>query len=258
MGYYQPLRVALIGHGAIGKGVARLAARHARELEIVGILTRTGSTADGHAASLDELLASNPEVVVEAAGHAAFRACVPTVLRRGFDALSVSVGALADADLEAEVRAAAEEGGSRLRVASGALGGLDAISAASLGEITRVTHTTRKPARSLLGDEADGLTEPRELYSGPAREAARLFPESIHVAAAVSLAGIGFDRTEVRVVADPAIDRNSHQVDVAGEFGDLRFEIRNVPTEENPRTGKLTAMSVVSCLLQTRRAIAIG
>jgi aspartate dehydrogenase len=110
----------------------------------------------------------------------------------------------------------------------------------------------------LLGDEAESLTEARELYRGPAREAARLFPESVNVSAAVSLAGIGFDRTEVRVVADPNIDRNTHQVEAEGAFGSLRFEIRNVPTDENPRTGRLTAMSVVSCLLQPRVPLALG
>jgi aspartate dehydrogenase len=257
------LCIGMIGLGAIGRGVARLAAAHRSELQLVGVLTRTApvNPPDGIGQSvrtLDELLSCRPEIVVEAAGHTAFRQYVPETLRRGLDVLCVSVGALADPDVEAEVRAAAAQGGARLRVASGALGALDAIAAASLGGLTCVTHTTRKPARSLLGDEAEELTAPRELYRGPAREAARLFPESVNVSAAVSLAGVGFDRTEVRVVADPDIDRNTHQVEVEGAFGSLRFEIRNVPTDENPRTGRLTAMSVVSCLLQSRTPLAIG
>lgn len=260
----QPLRVALIGFGAIGRAVVRLVAEGAAgEIEIVGALVRevrrarpAGPPVVG---TLEELLALRPEVVVEAAGHEALRAHGPRVLRAGVDLIAVSVGALADPAVEAELRAAARAGGARLRIASGAIGALDAIGAAAVGGIKRVVHTTRKPARALLGSEdAAALGGERELFRGPAREGVRLFPESVNVAAAVSLAGVGFDRTELRVVADAAIERNEHCVEVEGAFGRLRFEIANVPSDENPRTGRLVAMSIVHALRQRRAVIAIG
>ena len=106
--------------------------------------------------------------------------------------------------------------------------------------------------------EAADLTEPRELFRGSAREGALRFPESINVAAAVSLAGLGLDRTEVCVIADPTVDRNSHEVVAQGEFGELRFEIHNIPTDANPKTGRLVAMSIVHALRQRHAALVVG
>jgi aspartate dehydrogenase len=181
------------------------------------------------------------------------------VLRAGVDLMLVSVGVLADPTVERELLEAACAGRARAIVVSGAIGGLDALASAAVGGLNRVTHTTRKPARALLGPaEADRLTAPRELFRGSAREGALRFPESINVAAAVSLAGIGLDRTEVCVIADPAVERNQHEVVAEGAFGQFRFEIRNVPTTENARTGRLVAMSVVHALRQRRAKLVIG
>jgi aspartate dehydrogenase len=172
--------------------------------------------------------------------------------------VAVSVGALAEPDTYVAL-VGATNGGGRLVVASGAIGALDAISAAALGGLERVTHTTRKPPRSLLDrEEADALTEAREVFRGSARDGALRFPESINVAAAVSLAGIGLDRTEVCVIADPAVTRNHHEVVAEGAFGKLRFTIENVPTEENPRTGRLVAASIVRTLLRRRARLVVG
>jgi aspartate dehydrogenase len=210
-------------------------------------------------ATIEALLAARPEVVVDAAGHAALRARGPAVLRAGCDLLMLSVGALADPALEDEIRAAARAGGARARVASGGIGALDAIASAAVGGLERVTHTVRKPARTLMDPrEAATLAAPREMFRGPARQGVLLFPESINVAAAVSLAGIGLDQTEVCVIADPAARRNQHEVVAEGAFGRLRFEIENIPREENPRTGRLVAMSVVHELLQRRAFLSVG
>jgi aspartate dehydrogenase len=182
------------------------------------------------------------------------------VLRAGIDLLVVSIGAMANKDVEEAILESAKQGGSRVYVASGAIGALDAIaSAAVCGGLHRVTHTTRKPARALLEPaEAADLTEPRELFRGSAREGALRFPESINVAAAVSLAGIGLDRTEVCVIADPSVDRNSHEVVAEGDFGNLRFEIHNIPTEANPKTGRLVAMSIVQALRKRHAPMVVG
>jgi aspartate dehydrogenase len=258
-----PQRVGLIGYGAIGQPVVELAKNYPDEIDIIVACTHTGVPRSNSSTlpvvgTLDELLRLRPDVVVEIAGHDALREHGPHVLTAGIDLVAVSVGVLAIPEVERDLLTAAREGGSQIRVASGAIGALDALAAAAVGGIERVTHTTRKPARTLLGGEADGMTAEREVFNGPAREAALRFPESVNVTAAVSLAGIGFDRTAVRVIADPAVDRNIHLVDVSGAFGSFQFEIRNVPSDANPRTGRIVAMSIVSALRQPRLALSIG
>ena len=259
------MRVGLIGLGAIGQGVTRLVQEGAGgEVAIVGALVRDVArtrpvTVPKVVATLEDLLAERPEVVVEAGGHAALRAYGARVLGAGCDLIIVSVGALAEPGVEDELVAAARAGGGRARVASGAIGALDAIAAAAVGGLTRLTHTTRKPARTLLdADEAARMATPREIFRGTAREGALKFPESINVAAAVSLAGLGLDRTEVRVIADPALERNRHEVVAEGAFGTLRFEIEGIPSDENPRTGRLVAMSIVHTLRQRHAPLTIG
>jgi aspartate dehydrogenase len=244
------VRVGLIGLGAIGRGVIQLL-RPEDDIELVGALVADPSKprlpgSPRAFGELVDLLDLRPEVVVEAAGHTALVCHGPSILRAGIDLLLVSAGALADPQLERAIAAAAREGGAQARVVSGAIGGLDAIGAAAAGGLERVTHTTRKPARTLLpAEDAARLEGPLELFRGTAREGVLRFPESINVAAAVSLAGIGLDRTEVCVIADPKVDRNRHEVVAQGVFGELRFEISNIPSDENPRTGRLVAMSVV-------------
>ena len=255
------MRVGFIGLGAIGQGLLRYL-EPTDGVEVVGALVRdvTRSRAVPVVASSDELLALRPEVVVEMGGHAALACHGPPILRAGVDLLMVSVGALADPAVESAIVEAARSGQAQARVACGAIGALDAIAAAAVGGLERVTHTTRKPARTLLPPEEvaqlqDGA---REIFRGSARQGALLFPESINVAAAVSLAGIGLDRTEVCVIADPGIQRNQHEVIAEGAFGRLRFEIQNIPTDENPRTGRLVAMSLTHALRARRAALSVG
>ena len=254
------MRVGLIGLGAIGRGVVSLLDPSDR-IEIVGAVVRDASKPRGEAmpricSSLPELLEQRPEVVVEAGGHAALACHGPTVLRAGIDLIMVSVGAMADPAVERELVEAARAGDSQAIIASGAIGALDAIASAAVGGLDRVTHTTRKPAAALLAADQT-LDGPRELFRGSAREGAIRFPESINVAAAVSLAGLGLDRTEVCVIADPTVQRNQHEVVAEGRFGELRFEIRNIPTD-NPRTGRLVAMSIVHTLRRRRAALVVS
>jgi aspartate dehydrogenase len=256
------MRVGLIGLGTIARGMLDLLGP-ADAVEVVGaVVAHPDKPRPANAMrvcrDVDDLLALRPDVVVELGGHTALACHGPGVLRAGIDVLMLSVGALADPSMEQTLLDAARRGGSHAIVLSGGIGALDAIAAASIGGLDRVTHTTRKPARALLpATEAAALQEPRELFAGTAREAVLRFPESINVAAAVSLAGIGLDRTQVRVIADPALVRNRHEVVAEGAFGTLRFEIENVPTE-NPRTGRLVAMSVVQALRRRQALIAIG
>lgn len=257
------IAVALIGFGAIGQGIHRLARTTMNgQVKVVGALVRRGAQARSAEVpvvhSVDALLDLGPDVVVECAGHEALRAFGPLVLTSGRDLVVLSVGALADPDTLESLRAATQVGKSRLRIASGAIGGLDAIASASIGGLDSVRHTIRKPARVLLGDGAIGLTAAREIYNGPARAGVMQFPESANVVAAVSLAGIGLDRTQMCVVADPAGTCNWHVVEAEGDFGALRFEIRSIPTDENPRTGRLAAMSAIRAVLSIDSAMTIG
>jgi aspartate dehydrogenase len=242
----------------------------AGDVEIVGVLVRdvaryrstAATTGWRFTARLEELLAAAPEVVAELAGHDALRAHGERVLRAGIDLLTISAGAFADDALCDRLLAAAEAGGSRIILPSGAIAGLDGIgSAATLG-IDRVTHTVRKPPVALLPDDeaaaviAEGA--PRELYRGPAREAARRFPANVNVVAMVSLAGIGLDRTEAVVVADPAVVHNTHEVVAEGPFGSIEVRVRNVPSPDNPKTGRITPGSVVHALRRRSARLLVG
>jgi aspartate dehydrogenase len=262
--------VALLGYGAIGRAVCeRAAAGGAGPVVIVGVLVRDpgrhAEARDRHGipfvADVAALLDLRPDLVVEAGGHEAFRQHVPVILEAGVDVLSLSVGALADPETMTRTEAAAKRGGSRLRVPSGAIAALDAISAAAVGHIDRVVHTVRKPPATLIeGPRAAEIVaagEPVELFAGTAREAALRFPANVNVIAAVSLAGIGLDRTEARILADPDVTRNVHEVEVTGEFGRLFVRIENEPSE-NPKTGKIVAMSVVRALRAAGESIVVG
>ena len=259
----ETIRVGMIGLGAIGASVVQRAAAY-DDIELVGAVVRDPSRPrpDGSPPvfeTLTELLDRRPEVVVEVAGHEGLRQHGPAVLRAGCDLYFVAVGALADPETERELLAAARESGRQAKIISGAIGALDAIAGASIGELRSVTHTTRKPAATLMtADEVAVLTGAIELFSGSAREGALLFPESVNVAAAVSFAGLGLDRTTLRVLADPDIERNRHEVEAEGEFGSLRFEIMNVPSPENPKSGSLVAMSIIHQIRQRRGGLVIG
>ena len=258
------MRVGLVGLGAIGQGVVELVNQHAAEdVEVVAALVRDplrprAAGGPERVTTLDELLGKQLHVTVEVAGHNALRSYGPKILRAGCDLIAVSVGVLADPEAHDTLLAAAQAGGGRIKIASGAIGALDAIAAASLGGLTRVIHTTRKPAKALLGSDADRLKVAKEIFYGSAREGALKFPESINVAVAVSLAGLGLDRTEVRIIADPSVEHNQHEVVAEGAFGSLHFEIQSVPTESNPKTSRLVAMSVVRTLMLRRAPIVIG
>jgi aspartate dehydrogenase len=270
-GTRPPLRVGLIGFGAIGRRLAEaIVAGEAGRCELGAVLVRRPERIDpavvgrlGCLVTNDaaDFLATGFDLVVEVAGHEALKAYAEDALRQGKDLLLISVGALADQAFEQRLHRAAHDYGRRVYLATGAIAGLDAISAAAVGGLTSVTHSVRKPPAGLLPpDEAERAVaagEARVLYEGPARQAALLFPENVNVAAAVSLAGVGLDRTTVRVIADPTVERNTHEIEARGEFGELRIVLQNIPTE-NPKTGRLTAMSIVKALRNLTAEVVVG
>lgn len=254
--------IGLIGYGAVGRELARrigagAPAGEAGGQTIIGILTE--DTGPGslpppalYCPTLDALLARRPDIVVEAASVEALAALGPGILAAGIDLLALSVAAFARGEVEAALLAAARQGPARILLASGAIAGLDAISAARIGGLDEVVLTQRKPPAGLLPpDEARTLTEAVVLADGTAREAALKFPRNANIAACLGLAGIGLDRTRVRVVADPAVRRNTVELSARGAFGEFSLVLANVPSD-NPRTSRLTCLSVLAAL--ARRA----
>jgi aspartate dehydrogenase len=254
--------IAIIGCGAIGEAVAATLKDH-EGVQIGVAIVNEGRDDRARAVYGEHVevahdagdVRSAVDVVVDCAGHPALRQHGATVLARGIDLITVSSGALADAELYASLEAAARQGGVQLRVVAGAIGALDALGAASVGQLTRVTYRGRKPPQGWRGSPAetkldlDALTEAAVHFRGNARDAALEYPKNANVAASVALAGIGFDDTQVELIADPGIDANLHEVVAEGEFGRCEFSIAGASLPGNPRSSAITAMSVVREIL---------
>ena len=261
--------IGIVGCGAIGKALVR-EAQSGGVPPVAGVASRNAEKARAFLSELPdpppyldvtELIQRSTLVVEAAGGHV-----VPGLARQTFDAgkdlMVISVGALLE---HPEVMARSRETGCRLMMPSGAIAGLDGIKSACTGGVDRVTMTTRKPPEGLEGAPhlvengitLEGLDHEMEVFRGTAREACRGFPANVNVSAAVSLAGLGPDRTTVRVVAVPGLERNCHDVEVEGEFGLLTLHIENVPTE-NPRTGRLTVLSIIRSVRDAADPVRIG
>jgi aspartate dehydrogenase len=265
------LKVGIVGAGTIGRTVAQAIDRGEVRAELVGICSRSAERAKGLAASLacrppvlalDELIA-RADLVVEAAGGKATEAIAPRTLERGKDLMVLSGGALLGRD---DWFALAEARGARILVPSGAIVGLDGVKAACLGPVRSVTIESRKPPAGLTGSpyvvehaiDLDALTQETLIFEGSALDACKAFPANVNVSAALSLAGIGPQKTRVKVLCVPGGRFNMHDIVVEGEFGSLRTHVENVPTETNPRTGRLAAMSAVAMLKSLTATLRVG
>lgn len=262
------MKIGIIGAGAIASYVAAQA--DAIGHEITAILLRPGRTKATPKifAGIDcvEKVADLPvdlDQVIDCAGHAALRSYGPDILRRGTAMTTVSLGALADQKLYDELLQAAAHGASRLHLASGAIGALDCLQSARVGNLKNVTYIGRKPPQGWRGSPAEDKVSLDSLASGSAthfqgnaRVAATEYPKNANVAAAVALAGIGFDDTRVELIADADISDNIHEVQASGDFGSFQFEIRGHALPDNPRSSALAAMSIISCLeRETQRVV---
>lgn len=263
-------RVAVAGLGAVGRElVARLTEGvPGMELTVVSArdLVRAQETlrqlgADVPVRDIAEL-EPLADLVVECAPAYLLPAIAEPFLREGKEVVVLSAGALLEYPHLVDL---AEAHGGRISVPTGALLGLDAVAAAAEGGITSLRLTTRKPPAGLVGApgieesgiDLKGLTEPRLVFSGTAREAVRGFPANLNVAVALSLAGPGPDRTYVEVWADPGVTKNIHTIVMKSDVADLTMTIENVPSE-NPRTGLITALSVISMLRKRNASLRVG
>src|SRR5215207_2116702 len=242
-----PKRIAVAGLGAIGRALACVAVRDRAKAELwmrgEGIACPIVPLAD---------LPEHADLAVEAAPAAVLEDICRPMLEAGKKVMVLSAGALLP---RPELIELARERGGQIIVPTGALLGLDAVTAAAEGTIHSVRMTTRKPPNGLAGApylesngiSVQGLTEPKRVFAGTAREAAAGFPANVNVAAALGLAGIGSDRTTIEIWADPGIERNCHSIEVDADSAKFTLTIENIPSE-NPRTGRITALSVLAAL----------
>lgn len=267
----SPRRVAVAGLGAIGAKVAAALRDGIPGLTLVAVAGRDPERARAQASVLpasvrimpSDQLAQVADIVVDCAPSAAFALLAKSVVDAGRLLVTVNAGALLR---HQELIAAAAATGARIIVPTGALLGLDAVRAAAEGRIERATMITRKPPKGLEGApylvangiRLDGLTAPLKVFEGSAGEGSRGFPANVNVAAALSLAGIGPERTRLEIWADPTITRNQHAIEIEADSARLRMSIEGVPSEENPRTGKITALSVIACLRGLTAPLRVG
>jgi len=265
------LEVGIGGLGAIGLPVARWLAGRPPGLTLAAVSARDQRRAAERlkAAGIEvpvvpaDALAGRAQVVIECLPAAVFDSVAVPAIRAGRTLLVLSVGALLERMALVEE---ARRTGARIIVPTGALLGLDAVRAAAQGTIHSVKLVTRKPPRGLVGApyleersiSLEGLAAPLRVFAGSAREGARGFPANVNVAAALALAGIGPDRTELEIWADPSVTRNTHRIEVEADSTRFTMTIEGVPSEENPRTGKLTPLSVIACLRGLVEPLRVG
>jgi aspartate dehydrogenase len=264
------LRVAVAGLGAIGRKVVEELDRGIDGLVLTAVSVQDPEKHRSLIAGLTrppavlpiEALVDVADIVIECAPSKLLRSIVAPFAGSGKVAVVLSAGGLLDHEDLIEI---AKQNGGQIVVPTGALIGLDAVTAAAVGTIHSVRMVTRKPVRGLAGApyvvenniNIEQITEPLKVFEGSAREAAKGFPANVNVAAALSLAGIGPDRTKIEIWADPALTRNTHRIDVESDSARFSMSIENIPSE-NPKTGLITALSVIACLRKLRASLRVG
>lgn len=261
------MELMVIGCGAIGSSIVAYARRsplisriylYDRVREKANFVARANPGCE----AVDDVGSGmrTSDVIVEAASQTAVHEHAPRALALGKDLIIMSVGALADDTFRSDIERLSHEKGAMVTIPSGACGGFDALASARLAGLDDVLLTTTKPPKGLRDApfitendiDLSGIERPTIIFSGSARDAVRAFPSNVNVAATVSIAGIGFDRTRVEVVCDPRTRRNTHLLKAHGEFGEMRCEFSNLPSPDNPRTSYIAAMSAIRCVASYR------
>jgi aspartate dehydrogenase len=256
-------RFALIGYGAITEELVSRIERRGELEALLAVLVRPQRLAEARARAagrfavvdrLEALIEPAPAVVAECAGHAAMRQYAPALLSRGIDVICSSVGVLADREFESRLTRASADGDGRLWIPSGAVAGIDGLLAARTAGLNDVTYTSIKPPAAWDGTPGERLLagaargERTTFFEGSAREAATQYPQNANVGATVALAGLGLDRTRVKLVSDPSATGPLGIIEAEGEFGSMRFEILAYASPRNPKTSLLTAHSLYAAL----------
>jgi len=271
------LKVGLIGCGSIGTVLARAIESGLVKEVVLGAvfdisrekaekLTAILSVKPVIASDFEDFLAQPLDIVIEAASQEAVAAYAEQILQAQKDLMIMSVGALLQNGLLERLEKAAQKYGCKIYIPSGAIAGIDAIKAASLVGLDEVVITTRKPPAGLKGApylkekgiDLDKIAVPTLIYEGPAEEAVRAFPANVNVAAVLSLAGIGKWQTRVRVIADPTINTNQHEIRAKGNFGELCCVTKNFPCPDNPKTSYLAALAAIKTLERIASVLRLG
>jgi len=268
------IRVGLIGCGNIGSFIAHYI-DHSKKFRLTSVFDTRQESIEKILPTLKHtpIIASNirmllteADIIVEAASQQAVRAYGREILTAGKSLLIMSVGALADERLFIALKQKAEQNKCFIYLPSGAICGIDGVKAASAGVIQDVTLTTTKPPTAMQGIpyltkkgiDVNHLRKPTVVYSGTAAQASRLFPRNINVSTIIGLSGIGLEKTKVRIVVDPAIRDNIHEVNLTGDCGEIHIKLRNEPSPENPKTSYLACLSAVKTLEEIGNRVRIG
>ncbi|MDY0386142.1 MAG: aspartate dehydrogenase [Methanolobus sp.] len=259
------LKIGLIGCGTIGTSICKAIDDGSIEAELFAVYDRNEDDVDK---LLSTLKISKPHIIelatmikqidllVECASQEAVYEFIPAALHAHCDVMIMSVGAFADDRLYDTIKELAKDNNCKVYLPSGAIVGLDGLKSASSEEIYSVTLTTQKPPGGLAGApyvimnniDLDTINGKTVIFEGSASEAVKAFPANINVAATLSIAGIGFEKTKVRIVANPALTRNIHEISVEGAFGEFTTRVENVPSPTNPKSSYLASLSAIATL----------
>jgi aspartate dehydrogenase len=269
----MPYKIGLVGCGAIGTEIAKAIDRGDISAELVAVSDRSSKCAEQLIRSLENKpvkadiieLADLSDIVVEAASQSAVPVVAEAALRKGKSLMIMSVGAMADIELYREIRKLATDHGAKVYIPSGAISGLDGLKSASVGVIRKVTLTTTKNPANLEGApyieqnkiNLGSLQEPTLVFEGKAADAVKAFPANVNVAATICLAARKGD-VRVRIIADPQIKVNRHEILAEGDFGRISTKVENVPSPKNPKTSYLAALSAIATLRSIVEPIKIG
>ncbi|HIY08167.1 MAG TPA: aspartate dehydrogenase [Firmicutes bacterium] len=270
------IRIGLLGCGTIGSFVldALVEGKIPGAQAAVVCVRSEQSKGVSHARQLGIPVITDPtkfldyhlDIVAENASHEAVIQYGEMLLKAGIHLIPMSLGALVDGDLLHRLIQTAQQAGSQLVIPSGGIGGLDAIQGAMVSGIDQVTMITRKPPVAWkgipyvqeMGWDLDHMEQPTLLFDGPARDCVRKFPQNINIAAALSLASLGFDRTMIQIYADPTVSLNTHQIVCRGPNGRMSFLFENTPVAANPKTTYQACTSVVATLRRLTQSYRIG
>lgn len=258
-------KIALLGCGAMGTQIALAIDSGKIPATLTHVYDKSKEASESLVSKLknkpqivenSHLLSSNPiDLVVEAASQDAVKDVALSILQNRKDLLIMSAGAMLDESVFEVLTDACKEFKKTIYLPSGAIAGLDAIKSVKK-ELESVTLITTKHPNSLKGAkffetskiDIDNISEKTIIFEGASKEAVKLFPANINVAALISLVGIGSEKTKVRIIADPNTDKNTHEIEAKGKFGKLLLKIENVPDENNPKTSRLAILSAIERL----------
>jgi len=269
------IKVGIVGCGTIGTYLARFVSGELKnEIELAALydaqparsraLSRRVCASERLAVDNLGKLIARSELVIEAASAQAALSIAKSVLKAGRDVMIMSTGGILGG--LKEIASLARRRAAKVYIPSGAIAGIDAVKAASIGRIKEVVLTTTKNPRSFAGSlyfkkkrmTPQSITKDTVLFSGCARKAVKLFPQNINVAAVLGLAGIGDKKTRVKIIASPGTSANSHEISVRSSSGTIRTVTGNVPHPSNPKTSFLAALSAAATLQKIVGPVVIG